>query len=282
MTAADAHGAELRSLPRDIAALCEVIQGVLIHRDIAPFLYDLKLSPERYAEANLRPVTAMIERAVALDPHPLAVAREPRNRMACVCRHFSVMLCAILREHGVSARARCGFAGYFTPGKYEDHWVCEYWNAGESRWRLVDAQLDAVQRKVFKPGIDPLDVARDRFVIAGDAWQMCRSGRADANLFGLSMINESGLWFIAQNMVRDLASLNRMEMLPWDVWGTMPEPADEITADMMALFDRVAALTMSRDGVLANVREIYESDRRLRVPSTVFNASTRATDTVAA
>ena len=282
MTAPGAHAAELRALPCDLPALCEVIQGVLIHRDIAPFLYDLKLSPERYAEANLRPVAAMLERAFALDAHPLTVAREPRNRMACVCRHFSVMLCAILREHGVSARARCGFGGYFTPGKYEDHWVCEYWNAGESRWKLVDAQLDAVQRKVFKPGIDPLDVPRDRFVIAGDAWQMCRSGRADANLFGLTMINESGLWFIAQNMLRDLTSLNRIEMLPWDVWGAMDMNDDALTDEKKTLLDRVAALTLAGDDAFADVRAIYDSDARLRVPPVVFNALRNAPEKIAA
>lgn len=67
-----------------------------------------------------------------------------------VCRHSNVLLAAMLRTQGVPARARCGFAGYFTPGKFEDHWVCEYWDAAEKRWILVDAQIDALQREKLR------------------------------------------------------------------------------------------------------------------------------------
>jgi hypothetical protein len=79
---------------------------------------------------------------------------------------------------------------------------------------LVDAQLDAVQRRTFQVDFDPLDVPRDGFIIAGDARQMCRAGRAEPNRFGFSHVGMSGLWVIAGNVLRDLASLNRMEMLP--------------------------------------------------------------------
>ena len=182
------------------------------------------------------------------------------------------MLCSILRENGTPARARCGFGAYFTPGKFEDHWVCEYWNDKESRWILVDAQLDAIQRKALNIDFNPLDVPRDRFIIAGDAWQMCRSGRAEANRFGLTFANLSGMWFIAGNVVRDLASLNRMEMLPWDVWGLMEMNDAGLTEERKALLDLVAALTLAGDEAFPKVREIYESDNRLKVPQTVFNA----------
>jgi hypothetical protein len=127
-----------------------------------------------------------------------------------------------LREQGVPARARCGFGAYFAPGRFEDHWVAEYWNTAEQRWVLVDAQLDNVQRSAFRIDFDPTDVPHEQFILAGDAWKQCRAGRADPDLFGLSTIKEQGLWWIAQNLIRDLASLNRLEMLPWDVWGIMP------------------------------------------------------------
>jgi len=48
------------------------------------------------------------------------------------------------------ARARCGFGTYFWRGRFEDHWICEYWTG--ARWARVDAQLDEVQRRVL--GID--------------------------------------------------------------------------------------------------------------------------------
>ena len=281
MTALGAHAAEFSALPGDIASLCEVIQGVLIHRDIAPFLYGLKLSEAQRDDAHIRPIAQMLTRVHALDARPLTIAREPARRLPSVCRHFSLMLCAILREQGIPARPRCGFGAYFTPGKFEDHWVCEYWNAGDVRWILVDAQLDAIQRKALNVDFNPLDVPRDRFIIAGDAWDQCRSGRADANRFGLSFINEHGLWFIAGNVLRDLASLNRIEMLPWDVWGLMEMGDDALTGEKKALLDRVAALTLAGDESFAEVRAIYESDDRLRVPPVVFNALRNAPEPIA-
>ncbi len=272
ITAPGASTVDLRGLPRDIEALCSIVQGLLIHRDIAPWLYGLQLSKERQDVANLRPVREMLSEILRLDARSLAEKREPSRRMPCVCRHFATLLCAILREQGVPARARCGFGAYFIPGRFEDHWVAEYWSDEQGRWVLVDAQLDAVQRKAFRIDIDPLDVPRDRFVVAGDAWRRCREGKLDPNLFGLTIINEAGLWWIAQNLIRDLASLNRTEMLPWDVWGAMPEPADKISDEDLALLDRVAELTIAGDHLLPQIQETYR-DVRLRLPDIIFNAN---------
>jgi hypothetical protein len=282
MTAPGANAAEFNKLPKDLAKLCEVIQGVVIHRDMAPFLYNLNLSKEQRDDANIRPLAQMLTRIHALDSRPLNSAREPGRRLPIVCRHFSLMLVGMLQTQGIPARARCGFGAYFNEGKFEDHWVCEYWNVGEKRWILVDAQLDALQKKQFKPDFDTLDVPRDEFVIAGDAWQLCRAGRADPKDFGLSMIpGLHGMWFIAGNVVRDFASLNRAPMLPWDVWGMMEMKDDALTEEKKKLLDRVAELTLGGDEAFPQVREIYESDERLRVPPVVFNVDRNATETVA-
>ncbi|MGC2442438.1 transglutaminase domain-containing protein [Candidatus Binatus sp.] len=281
MTALGAHADEFRALPRDLAPLCELVQGVLIHRDIAPWLYGLTLTEAQRDDGHLRPMAQMLSRIHALDARPLTDARDVGHRLPSVCRHFSLMLCSILRAQGVPARPRCGFGAYFTRGKFEDHWVCEYWNAAEKRWILVDAQLDAIQRKALNINFDPTDTPRNKFIIAGDAWQMCRSGGADPAAFGLTHIHESGLWFIAGNVLRDLASLNKMEMLPWDVWGAMDMNDAALTDEKKALLDRVAALTLAGDDAFAEMRAAYESDDRLRVPPVVFNALRNAAENVA-
>lgn len=280
MAAAGARAAELRALPKDLAKQCEVIQGVLVHRDIAPWLYDLQLSEQQRDDAHIRPVELILKRIHELDDRPLTVTRNPAHRMPTVCRHFSLLLTAILREQGIPARSRCGFGAYFNPGKFEDHWVCEYWNAQQSRWILVDAQMDAIQRKAFNLKFDPLDVPRDAFIIAGDAWQQCRSGRADASKFGLSFIHEAGLWFIAGNVVRDFAALNRAEGLPWDVWGVMEMGDDALTDERKALLDKVAALTLAGDDALPEIRKLYESEERLRMPPVVHNALRNAPESI--
>jgi len=280
MTALGAHADEFRALPRELASLCEMVQGVLIHRDIAPWLYGITLTEAQRDDGHLRPIAQMLTRIYQLDSRPLTNARDVAHRLPSVCRHFSLMLSAILQDQGIPARPRCGFGAYFTPGKFEDHWVCEYWNADESRWILVDAQLDAIQRKALNIDFNPLDTPRNKFIIAGDAWQMCRSGLADPGAFGLTHVHLQGLWFIAGNVVRDLASLNKMELLPWDVWGLMDMNDDAITDEKKKFLDHVAALTLAGEDKFGEVRAIYNDDR-LRVPPVVFNALRNAQEKIA-
>ena len=280
MTDAGPYADELRELPGGVGELCEVVHGLLIHRDLA-FLYGAKFSPERIDEVHVRPLSQMLENILEMsDDAPLTTARPPEKRMVSTCRDFSVMICAMLRYQGIPARARCGFGAYFNPGRFEDHWVGEYWNAEQRRWVLADAQLDSTISAALKPDFDVLDIPRDRFIIAGDAWQQCRSGKADASKFGLSFINMSGDWFIGGNIIRDLASLNRIEMLPWDIWGGMAQPGSALNNEQTGLFDRVAGLTMGRDRTLDEIRAVYESDERLRVPPLVFNAIRNASEKV--
>jgi hypothetical protein len=172
----------------------------------------------------------------------------------------------MLRRAGLRARARCGFGAYFEKDKFVDHWVSEYWNTDRKAWVLVDAQLDGRQRELFKIAFDPLDVPRDQFLVAGDAWQHCRTGTADSGRFGI--LDMHGLWFIACNVIRDVAALNDHVMLPWDVWGAMSQKDDEIDK---AFIDRLAALTVEPDRHFGEIRAIYQ-DPRVKVPGTVFNA----------
>jgi hypothetical protein len=252
-------------LPHGPAGLASVVQGLLMHEHVAP-AYGLTLSAAKHAEAHLRAVEGMLQSIVAHDRRALTEARMPAERQVGVCRHFTLLHVAMLRHQGVPARARCGFGAYFQKGKFVDHWVSEYWNEDRKGWVLVDPQLDARQRELFKIAFDPLDVPRDQFLVAGDAWALCRSAKADANCFGI--LDMWGPWFIASNVIRDFAALNKREMLPWDGWGAMTPNDAEID---VALIDHVAALTRQPDAHFDEVCALYHSDRRLGVPAVVFN-----------
>jgi hypothetical protein len=195
----------------------------------------------------------------------LKEARSPKERQVGVCRHFTLLQVSMLRSQGLPARARCGFGAYFEPGKFLDHWVTEYWNEEQDRWVMVDAQMDPRQRELFKLAFDPLDMPRGQFLVAGEAWALCRAGAADPQAFGI--LDMHGLWFIASNVIRDLAALNNREMLPWDGWGAMVADDSRIDTD---LIDRVAALTREPDIHFDELRAAYR-DPRLAVPATVFN-----------
>ena len=89
-----------------------------------------------------------------------------------------------------------------------------------------------------------------------------------------------GLWFIAGNVLRDFASLNNMEMLPWDSWGVMTGPDASIPDTTLKLIDHVAELTLDGDARFTELRALYGNDERLRVPPMVFNIANRKLEDV--
>ena len=230
MTSAGRYATMLAELPHDLADLVGIVQGLAIHEYVASDFYGFQIPDERRAESHIRSVEQMLERVLALDGRPLTVRRPPEKRLIGVCHHFMLLLLAMLRAHTVPVRGRRGFGAYFNPGFFEDHVVCEYWNTDQARWTFVDAQFDEVWRERLHIDHDILDVPRDRFLIAGDAWVRCRSGEADASKFGIFKGDLRGLWFVADNLVHDVATLNKMEMLQWDTWGSMPRPGSRSTS----------------------------------------------------
>ncbi|MDQ1709837.1 MAG: hypothetical protein QOG49_1222 [Frankiaceae bacterium] len=270
MTAAGRFAGQLGDLPADVRRLTSVGHGLLIHEHIAG-AYGVTLAPDNQATVHVRPIERILEQVVARDDRPLDVPRDADQRTGANCRHYTVFLVSALRTQGTPARARCGFGNYFGNGLWEDHWVAEYWNAPQQRWILVDGQIDDRQLELFDVDFDLTDVPRDRFRVAGDAWRLCRSGVDSPDRYGLSVINESGLWWIAGNLMRDAAALLNIELLPWDVWGAMPAPFEEIDEDNARLFDQLAELTATPDVDVAALERLCHDDR-LRVPAAVRNA----------
>jgi transglutaminase superfamily protein len=268
MTDPGEAGALLEPLSGDPAALSRVIQGLGIYDVVARDFYGFDPPKDRLSEIHLRPIARRLARIVELDARPLHLARPPERRVLGRCNSFALMLVSMLRAKGVPARSRCGFAAYFNAPNFEDHWVCEYWDARERRWRLVDPQIDEVWRRRLDIRFDTLDLPRTQFLTAAEAWRRCRSGEPDER-FGISFAGLRGLWFVAGSLIRDMAALNKMEMAPWDVWGAQPPPGQEFD---LGFFDELAALTHDPDGAFAEVRRRYEEGADLRVPPTVFNA----------
>jgi hypothetical protein len=252
-------------LPTDPVGLCRTVQGLLVHEFWAN-AYGFDVPVSRLDSFHTRSVAETTEHILGLNPAPLAVERPVEERMVGNCRYFSTLSCALLRHAGIPARARCGFADYFEPGRHVDHWVTEYWDGAERRWIRIDAQLDAMQRAAITPAFDTEDQPPGPFLPGGEAWQRCRRGEADPATFGI--MDMWGLWFVQANVVRDVAALNKMELLPWDVWGRMAFKEDP-DPDTASLTDRVADAVATGD--LAAIRHVYEDDD-VRVPDKVFDA----------
>lgn len=254
-------------LPTSIPELVQLVQGVTIHVFWTE-RYGFKPAPERMAELQLRTMERRLSRTLELDPRPLTYGRPVEKKLLGNCRDHSLLLVSMLRHQGIPARARCGFAAYFMPDHFEDHWVVEYWDATQARWVFVDPQLDNLQRDALKIQFDTLDVPRDQFIVGGKAWQMCRSGEQDPDKFGIFDLH--GLGFVRGDFVRDVASLNKMELLPWDCWGVILNESLDNPEDLAAL-DEVASLTAGDVPDFESVRACYESDGLFHVNGAILS-----------
>jgi len=271
MTEPGRYKALFDGLPKEPAALAAVVQGLALHDVVAGEFYRVEVPKARLKELHLRRIEQRIERLIELDPRPLEIARPPERRVLGRCYQFVLFMASMLRAKGVPARARCGFGAYFNPPKFEDHWVCEFWNAQEKRWILADPQFDRVWLERLKIRHEVMDVPRSQFLTAAEAWRRCRAGETDPELFGISFVDLFGLWFIAGSLLLDLAALNEVEMLPWDVWGARPQPGERLKAGRLGFFDEVARITLDPDTTFDELRGRYNGDERLRVPKTAFN-----------
>src|SRR5207244_11964119 len=112
-----------------------VVQGLVVDPCLA-HLYGLEPTALRHDELEIRAAAAMLDRMLALDSRPLEEPRPPERRFVGNCRHFTVLLCALLRARGVAARARCGFGAYFDPPRSEDHWVRQRGDGERGSWPL--------------------------------------------------------------------------------------------------------------------------------------------------
>jgi hypothetical protein len=258
----------LRGLPTSTAALARIIGGVLVHRDCTG-RFGFTLPQQRRDEANTRYVDTILGYLGSLDP------RRPEDRFAGTCRDFTVVLCAMLREAGIPARARAGFAGYFATGFFDDHWVVEVWT-DDRGWHLVDAQVASAPAGTYTDAeIDPLNVPPDAFLVAGQAWQQCRSGGRDPDRIGTSAAGLTGMWEIQGNVIRDLANLNRVETLPWDEWGLIPIHYTQLDPADVNLLDSIAPISAA-GGPLRQATDAYHSDPRIPAPATLAASRSEA------
>ncbi|MFI0898786.1 transglutaminase-like domain-containing protein [Streptomyces sp. NPDC020983] len=265
----------LADLPRDAGALARVVRGLMIHR-VEGGQWDIPIADDRMRDdAETRYIDDILALVAARDPAPLTTPRAWSDRFVGICRDFTLLHVALLRHVGIPARLRSGFATYFSDeGFHWDHVATEYWD-DERGWLLADAQIADPGRYPY--GFDPVDVPRDRFLVAGQAWQAIRAGDADPLRFGLDLEDTPmlGKRFVAGNIRYDLSALNKVETLLWDVWGegsqVTPETFmdEELSEETCVLYDHAAAVTAGPDPDFAAVRELFTTDDRLRTPRTL-------------
>ncbi|MFI2608278.1 transglutaminase-like domain-containing protein [Kitasatospora sp. NPDC018619] len=263
-----AHLPRYADLPKDPARLARIARNLIIHRLEGRMFHHHIPAQRLHHDAETRYLDDILGLITERDPAPLGHPRAPADRFVGVCRDLALLHCSFLRHVGVPARLRCGFADYLGPdGFHCDHVATEYWDDRRG-WLLADPQLaDPRVAAACQADFDPMDVPRDRFLVAGRAWRTVRADRAAAAAFGVHPPEEgplNGEWFVAHSTRLDLAALNKVETLLWDTWGTGS------TNTPHAPYDEVAHLTVGPVDLPA-VRRLFTEHDALRTPKTVLS-----------
>jgi hypothetical protein len=228
---------------------------------------------ERRGDIDSRWVARILALDAARHPEPLDAPRDRADRVAGCCRDFTLLAVSALRERGVPARSRVGFAGYLGPGFHYDHVVVEFRDG--SRWQRADAQLDP---SWF--AFDTCALPRDGlagFATAAEVWLALRAGEADPQSFGVYPGSPfGGMPLVFDYVIRDVAHRHGDELLLWDVWGAMlgERAVDDRDAAWM---DELARLVVAADdgsrAASAELAARYLEDERLHPGERVLQAS---------
>jgi hypothetical protein len=263
----------LDGLPDAVADLMKVVRGCVVDPSTMTQIYKLPLPSGRDGEAQIRPAAQMIERIMQLDPSPIVEARPPDRRFLGTCRNYATLACALLRHTGTPARVRAGFAGYFVPDKWMDHWIVEYRRTSDESWVRIDPELDDDWLAKRAPDKTSELLARQLYLSGGETWLRCRRGELDPDRCNMGGVNW-GIGEVRGSVLLDLAALNKDEVLPWDVWGRMEAAyKSETDATYDEFLDAVSEITSGHD--FEAIRELYEREADLRVPASLVSTDAR-------
>ncbi|MFC7625350.1 transglutaminase-like domain-containing protein [Microlunatus sp. GCM10028923] len=254
------HAALLRE-PVGIEEVCRTAGNLILHYRAESNL----LREDRKHEVNARWVSVILELDQQRHPGSLLAPRPPGDRVPGCCRDHSLFTVAALREQGIPARTRVGFAGYFGPGFHSDHVVVEWWQG--SRWQRSDPELQQQDHP-----FDVFDLAVGEgapFPTAAEVWTGYRQGRLDPERYGVFPGSEHvGPPFIKRYVFLEVNHRYGNELLLWDEVGT--GVSDEET-------DRIAALSIKADagdeGAETELEQRFRGDTRLWPTGTVTQLS---------
>lgn len=253
-----AYAEQLSVLPEQPVLLADMLENFLIHHATARHL-GFGVPEQTESDRNLRTVERMLSTIFQRDARSLSEHRDLPDYFYGSCHDFALLAVSAFRQRGIEARLRGGFVSYHRRGFWMDHWLCEYRQGGE--WRLLDAQMGARAREGFGTDFDVGDVPRVLFLCGAQMWQQIRSGAIDPACCGVPFAGIEGEWFVASSVMRDLAAMAHIEVLPWDYWGPGRDfvVREALTPDQVVQIDQLAAVSLEGFDSPEQAAKVYES-----------------------
>ena len=168
-----------KNLPDDIKELCLLQRMQIIHPNCfkkkevrnskSSFWGDMtQISDMRLLrEDDIFPnAISMLAEILRRNPH-YSLKREAKDKIYVTCRGQALLLAATLKAKKIPARVRSGFAEYPTDnGIFWDHWITEYYDTKNKKWKFVDADCccnDNIDFNIY-------DIPHNKFLTAAEVW----------------------------------------------------------------------------------------------------------------
>jgi len=262
-----------KSLPNDIKTLCLLQRRQIIHPitviEALNGKNDFHVSNIRLVfEDDIFPTAcSMLNELLRLDKN-YSIKRKDEDRIYVTCRGQAILLAAILKTKGYSARVRSGFAPYIKyDGVAHDHWITEYFNDKEKRWILVDPDMCLDEIK-----FDPFDMPRSEFVFGAQAYLGLRTKHyKDEEILFATNPPTFGFKAAIRGLFYDFYSLMNEEGIFLHLPKYIVDKNFELSEEELEELDILATLLLDVDKNFNGIQNIWNNVLKYRIRKGALN-----------
>lgn len=196
--------------------------------------------------------------------------REAKDKVHVTCRSQAILLASILKAKGIPARARSGFAEYIHyDGICYDHWITEYFDEKENRWRLVDADEHCPDHEM---GFDLNDIPYDKFLFGANAYLGVRQNKYKPETILYSSDPPTlGLKASIRGLFYDFHSLMNDEIIFLHMPKYIQDKNFELSEEEYKELDNLANLMLNPNENFSKLQEIWNNTSKFRIMSGALN-----------
>lgn len=196
--------------------------------------------------------------------------RKAEDKIHVTCRGQAILLAAILKAKGYSARVRSGFAPYI---KYDginyDHWITEYFDGKKDSWVLVDADEHCPDHDM---GFDLNDIPRNKFIFGAEAYLGMRNNKYKTEeIYYASDPATLGLKAAIRGLFYDFHSLMNDEIIFLHLPKYIQDKNFELCESEYQELDKLAILMLDPDSNFDKLLEIWNDEPKFRIMSGALN-----------
>ena len=183
------------------------------------------------------------------------INRQAKDKVHVTCRSQAIIVASIVKAKGIPARARSGFAEYIKyDGIYYDHWITEYYDKKEGRWKLVDPDMHCPAHKIE---FDLNDIPYDKFLFGANAYLGVRQNKYKPETILYSSDPPTlGLKASIRGLFYDFHSLMNNEIIFLHMPKYIQDKKFELSEDEYEELDKLAGLMLNPNENFSKLQEI--------------------------